>query len=283
MFPPKLIGFLRLVRLSNSLPASALVLIGSKLAGVWPPTAPVWQAAIAMWCVTAFGYASNDLFDIAEDRINKPDRPLPSDTITRQEALLLTCLLAISALFTAWLLGWFPLTVAALVMLLLTAYNRWLKGKAAQGNLLIALLAGCTFFVGGVAANGITLNTIKPLLIPAAILASFIVTREILKTIEDEAGDKFAGRETVVTRWSSHIALKMVNVGAFATILLLQIPYWWLDYSIYYLSIALIGVAVPLLFTTFYLRNNITIKRVQLCLALLKGSYFAGILALWLA
>ena len=61
-------GIVRLLRLSNSLPASGLVLIGAWLVAGWPLPWQAWQAAAAMWCVTAFGYASNDYFDIREDR-----------------------------------------------------------------------------------------------------------------------------------------------------------------------------------------------------------------------
>jgi len=45
-------------------------------------------------------------------------------------------------------------------MLLLTAYNRWLKERAAQGNLLIGLLAGRTFFVDEFSAKGLANHTV---------------------------------------------------------------------------------------------------------------------------
>jgi len=76
----KITGLIHLVRLSNSLPASAMVLIGAKSVAAWSPTTPVWQDAAAMWCVTALGYISND-FNVAEDRISKPNRLLPAERL----------------------------------------------------------------------------------------------------------------------------------------------------------------------------------------------------------
>lgn len=246
-----------------------------------------------MWCVTAFGYASNDLFDVAEDQINKPDRPLPSGTVHRQEAQRLVVIVAIAALLLSWSIGWLPVLVAILVMLLLTLYNSKLKGRPALGNLLIALLAGCTLLVGAVASKGLQLTTLMPttllpamlpsLLIPSLILAAFVVTREILKTVEDEIGDREAGRQTITTRWNSHVAIRIVKTGAVLTIFFIPLPFWLQNYSLTYLFVALFGVGGPLFYTLLSLQAGCEIERVRHCLALLKASYFAGILAFWLA
>lgn len=252
-------------------------LAGSTLAG------DVWKAALAMWCVTAFGYASNDLFDITEDRINKPDRPLPSGAVTQRSASLFVIGLAVVGIAISWSIGWLALAAACCVMTLLTVYNLWLKGKPLQGNFLISGLASCTLFVGGVAQKGIALEIFSALLLPALILASFVITREILKTIEDEAGDAIAGKQTVTTKWNSQSASRILTGSALITIFLLALPVWLYDYSILYLAVAWLGVGCPLLYTIFFLHCNQAIWRVRRCLILLKGSYFAGILALWLA
>lgn len=41
----------------------------------------------------------------------------------------------------------------------------------------------------------------RPLLIPAAIIGTFVSTREVLKTQEDVTGDDAVGKVTVTTRW----------------------------------------------------------------------------------
>jgi hypothetical protein len=58
------------------------------------------------------------------------------------------------------------------------------------------------------------------------------------------------------------------------------LPVVYLGYSWGYLAVLGFGVHLPLVFTVAYLWRKNTPSRVSLCLALLKASYFAGILAL---
>jgi len=55
-------------------------------------------------------------------------------------------------------------------------------------------------------------------------MALFVVTKEMLKTM-DEAGDKFAGQETMATRWSRNVAFKAVVMGTIAIIVAILLPY----------------------------------------------------------
>jgi len=200
------VGICRLLRLSNSLSASALVLIGAYLTSRWPLPLTAWQAAMAMWCVTAYGYVSNDYTDLAEDRINKPDRPLPSGTVTITTARSFAFLLAIAAIGWSLTLGLVATIVASVVLGLLTLYNYRLKGIPGGGNLVIALLAGCTLWVGSVAVHGLNVEAIQPLLPVSLILGLFVLTREVLKTIEDIEGDQRSGRRTVAACLLQHLS-----------------------------------------------------------------------------
>jgi len=277
------IGLLRLVRLSNSLPASILVLMGAYLAGGWPLPRPAWQAAAAMWCVTAFGYASNDYFDVKEDSINKPDRPLPAGLVSARITTWLAGSLALGAISFSLLIGTLATSAACIVLGLLTFYNARLKATPGGGNLLIALLAGCTLLVGSVAALGFQRNAIEPLLAPFSVLTTFVATREILKTLEDVAGDRMAGKQTVATRLGAPGVMRVIALLSLLTCGFSLVPFLWFGYSIRYLVIIGLGVDTPLLFTTYYLWQDAQPQRVSRCLALLKGSYFAGLLALLVA
>ncbi|MBV7327543.1 geranylgeranylglycerol-phosphate geranylgeranyltransferase [Chloroflexi bacterium TSY] len=282
------IGYLRLVRLSNSLSASALVLVGTYMVITPPFPLRVLIAATAMWAITAFGYMTNDLFDLVEDRINKPNRPIPSGMVNVAHVRYVSGLLAAIALVLSMWLGPFEFLVAFLILSLLTLYNLRLKATAGQGNLLIALLAGCAILVGPIAlyertALHLEVDRLGLLIPPAAVLATFVATREVLKTIEDVEGDRHAGKETIATRWGVRCAIRIVSILAIATSLLGLSLIWILNYSVISLILLLIGVIGPLLYTIIYLEQNTTPSRVQRCLALLKGSYFVGILALLLA
>lgn len=278
-----LYGVLRLLRLSNSLPASALVVLGAKLAGAPLTTPRLWLAVAAMWCITAYGYVSNDLTDQTEDRINKPDRPLPTGVVTPGQAQHLTQLLATAALLLSAPLGIAPVVIAALVLLLLRFYNRWLKGALGMGNLLIAGLAAGALLPGVVAVYGWQKPPLFKLLPATLALALFILGRELVKTLEDRTGDESAGKWTIAltlgaagTLWI--VASVAVLLGG--TVTLLFRPWGYTRVAVLLMEI---GVVLPLGWSVYYLASQLTLVRVRRALALLKGSYFIGLVALWLA
>jgi len=278
-----LLAIMRLVRLSNSLPASALVLLGAKLTGSALLDPRLWLAMAAMWCITAFGYVSNDLSDVVEDRINKPDRPLPTGKLTRRQAIMLALMLLVTALLLSRQLGWLALTVAALVLALLLLYNWRLKGALGLGNLLIASLAACALLPGAVAVDGWQRVTFVKLLPATTALALFILAREMLKTLEDRAGDGVAGKRTIAIQLGTAPTLRLI---ACLALLFCGVIGWLFraqGYSLIARGLMLLGVGLPLLWTVWYLVPTAPSAKVSRSLAILKGCYFVGMVALWLA
>jgi geranylgeranylglycerol-phosphate geranylgeranyltransferase len=278
-----LVGLLRLLRLSNSLPASLLVLLGARLADAPLLNSRLWLAVGAMWAIAAFGYVSNDLSDQLEDRINKPDRPLPTGVITSRQARIIAALLCTLALLFSSRLGLAPFLVALLVLGLLTLYNRRLKGVAGVGNLLIAGLAAGALLPGVVAVYGWQwLRMIE--LLPAVLgLFFFILARELLKTLEDMTGDLAVDKRTFALTWGSQGTLYSISgltVLLFGTVIVL-FPWWC--YSWLTTTLMLFGVVLPLAWSIYTLTPPIPLTQIRQSLALLKGAYFVGLVALWLA
>lgn len=278
-----LVAIVRLLRLSNSLPASLLVLVGARLSGATALNERLWLAIAAMWCITAFGYVSNDLTDQAEDRVNKPDRPLPSGVVTPGQAFGLASLLAVAALLCSFLLGWAPAVLAASVLLLLLFYNQRLKGAAGIGNLLIAGLAAGALFPGVVAVYGWQWAPVRKLFPAAFALALFIWAREVVKTLEDMAGDRLVGKRTIALTVGTTRTVWLVLLLALLLIFTVTLLFWWWDYSLLAIGLMGGGVALPLAWSALYLLADVSLPRLRVCLALLKGCYFVGLLGLWLA
>ncbi len=282
------IGIARLMRLSNSIPAALLVVLGAHLAGASLREVAIWQAALGMWAITAFGYISNDLFDLVEDRINKPDRPLASGVVTIGQALWVAVMLVgFTALFV-FPLGWIALGVAVIVLILLLSYNAWLKATPGWGNILIALLAGAALLPGAVVAWGWSAHELQRLLLPTLMLSSFIATREVLKTLEDRTGDLLAGKRTISIVIGPQRTLYFITLLAAVTLILTFLPLEVLHYSWAFMGCMLLGVDLPLIVAVSYCYRNLPAisqdgRRVRPILALLKCSYFAGLLALLLA
>jgi geranylgeranylglycerol-phosphate geranylgeranyltransferase len=279
----QVVGMVHLIRLTNSLPAGALVLTGAHL-GAGSALAPrAWIAAGAMCCITAFGYVSNDLADVAEDRINKPDRPLPSGKVEMTTAQRLAACLAAGGATLAATLGWRELLVALTVLALLMLYNGRLKAAAGGGNLLIALLAGCTLLTGAIAVQGFVWSATAAVCLPSALLAVFVAARELVKTLEDLPGDQAVGKKTLAVWGGWRLVVRVVLLCTLASGGLALLAVRMAHYSNAFLAVTGLGVVAPLGVTTLYLWRKAPVLAVRRMLRLLKLSYVAGLVALWLA
>src|SRR5437016_13823015 len=87
-------GLLQLARPINCVMSALGVGIGGVVAarsGAWGEFAgPLALAGAAAASFTAGGNALNDLYDRETDRVNHPDRPLPSGSVTLREARAFT-------------------------------------------------------------------------------------------------------------------------------------------------------------------------------------------------
>lgn len=99
------------------------------------------------------GMCLNDLFDVQEDRIRKPFRPLPSQRISIKKAALLTIALLGGALF---LLLWVPYPRAfyggLILLMLIIVYDRIHKRHASS----VFLMAACRLMVFIISATAVS-------------------------------------------------------------------------------------------------------------------------------
>lgn len=182
-----------LFRLRNLLLSAAGVAIGGVLAqGSFALPAVLRLAMLSAIGLGAAGNVANDLADQDIDRINRPQRPLPSGAISANAAILLGGLMGAMGLFTAWMVGPRLLALAVGALVVMLAYSPLLKRAGLLGNLAVAVVASLPMVYGamavgwwraGAAASGL-----------AAILH---FAREIVKDLEDVAGDAAAGRRTI--------------------------------------------------------------------------------------
>ena len=161
-------------------------------------------ASAAAALATAGGNAINDYFDIEIDKINKPCRPLPSGTLSRDAALSFAILAFGAALALAVLVNWTCAAIAAVNIALLSIYNKYLKRTGLAGNLCVAYLVGSVFLFGGAATGNVRFSGI---LAAMAALSNF--GREIVKDMEDVKGD--AGKRKTLP-----MKIGIGNAGALA-------------------------------------------------------------------
>lgn len=184
---------LQLVRVGNTVVSFAGTVVGGIAArgtgAEIPPT--LWVALVLAGFSTAFvtagGNVVNDLLDVDSDRVNHPDRPLVTGTISSRVARWTAASLLVGAGIIALpdiavhpLVG--VILAAALVALL--SYEFRFKSVGFGGNLLVAFLTGLVFLYGGAAAG------MPMAVLPFGLMAFFAtLSREVIKDMEDQAGD----------------------------------------------------------------------------------------------
>lgn len=219
---------LDLVRWRNASLAGLGVVIGSWWAITAPPAEPttaLWSvhasevlaAVVAAIALTAFANATNDWADAELDRAAHPERPLPSGRLTRAAALrvaMFAALLSIAASAFAHV-ALVLCTVAVLVLML--AYNGWLKRLGIAGHLLVAFLASLPFLYGAW-----SVGRPRAALLLIAFAVPLHLAREVAKALDDAPAD--AGRRrTVPLAWGARTA-RAVVVGALVSFALVLIP-----------------------------------------------------------
>jgi len=179
---------LKLVRPVNCLVAAAVVWLGAYLAGN-PLDLHVLTAALVVLLFTAAGNVDNDLQDQEMDRVNRPERPLPSGRVSPARARRFRNLLYAAGFFAAL---WQHLLVLAFIAWgLLYFYNRRWKRVPLVGNLVVALLTVFPLWYG------VPMAKIPHLWWPSLLIFLVQLARELLKDAEDLEGDSRAGVRTL--------------------------------------------------------------------------------------
>src|SRR5580698_10416697 len=98
--------YAQLVRLPNLPSALADIFLGalatSALPSHWLPFAFLLPASACLYCA---GMVWNDFFDVAQDRRERPFRPIPSGRVSRREAALVGAVLLLGGVLFAGLAG----------------------------------------------------------------------------------------------------------------------------------------------------------------------------------
>jgi geranylgeranylglycerol-phosphate geranylgeranyltransferase len=212
-------GLLDLSRAGNAVAAGVLTATGAfvaspSLADLGSQWLPVVAAVVATLSATGAGNAINDYFDREIDRINRPDRPIPRGAVSPRGTLAFSAVLFGLAVVGTLLVPRPAQLIAVVNLLALVAYTKLFKGLPGVGNLVVGYLTGSTFLFGAAAVGNLSGAVVLFLLAGVA-----TVTREIVKDVEDVAGDREEGLRTLPIAVGERPAL-WVGVGIMAAAVL---------------------------------------------------------------
>lgn len=269
-------GHLKLSRPLNALGGCLAVLISGYLVGpeVWWP---VVMAMLSISFLSFAAYAWNDYCDLEIDRVNKPERPLPSGEISPRGAVFFAATSTALSIILAAFINQASLLVLIGLNILIYLYSWKLKCTVLLGNITVAAIIASSVILGGLAASNI-----RPVLSLLVIVFVANLGREILKTMADYRGDSEFNCRTVSTVWGQKTSgvLVIVTLGITASIVLAA--FFIYSYSVIYLLLVVFGIYPIYFFIITIIVKKASTVTLEYASRLMKYSFFVWLLALFL-
>ncbi|HIK02935.1 TPA: UbiA family prenyltransferase [archaeon] len=233
----------------------------------------LFPTIIAAAFIAAGGNAINDYYDVFIDKINRPDRPLPSGKITLRGIWAYAFALFAIGIVVSWLLPFWSFLIAFTNAFLLAIYAYRLKRSGFFGDLVISYLVASVFIFAGTAIDNLEIGFIL------AIAAFFTNTaREILKDLEDIKGDKMFGVRTLPLIAGRKKSVIFVSSFLVISILVSPFPYTLGILTYPYLVVAFVADGI-FAYIIYLLRKNTDLATISKTQRLVKFGALFGLVA----
>jgi geranylgeranylglycerol-phosphate geranylgeranyltransferase len=230
--PTRLAPFLTLIRIPNCIMIGLAVLVAETIGlGRLPSPEQAVFGFLTAFLLLAGTMVFNDIQDVQVDRVNSPDRPIPSGRVTVRQGYALSIIVSTLALISSLVLGVLTFLITLIALVLMAYYNTRGKRTGLLGNAVVSFNVALPFFFGGLAVN-----SLRPLLFIFFLLAFLANTaREVAKGIADVAGDSSKGIMTVaVTQGPKRAAMLAAEFFVVAVLLSFLAPVFDQKVSLFY-------------------------------------------------
>jgi 4-hydroxybenzoate polyprenyltransferase len=175
-------------------------------------TPMILVGAVAAMLANGASNAVNQIFDTKVDRINKPERPLPSLRLTGRQAGAFSGIVYAASIALSCLVNmefFLIMLVAVVVTFFYSAPPLRLKNHTVLSNLSIAAIRGCLLFVAGWV-------TIKPVwdVLPwfiGGIFGLYLLGAATTKDFSDVRGDRAFGAMTLPVKYGARRAAQIIS------------------------------------------------------------------------
>lgn len=179
----------------------------------------------------ASGYIINNFYDAQKDLINRPKKSMLDRLVSQKTKLYVYFTLNFLVAFLALLVSWRAFIFFSAYIFLIWFYSHKLKKYPVVGNLTAALLAVLPFF-------GILMyfkNFYEVIFAHATFLYLLILTRELIKDLENVKGDFVNNYRTIPVMFGEKTSKQIITLLIFFTV----IPVYLLimEYDVGYMDI----------------------------------------------
>lgn len=219
----------------------------------------------------ASGYIINNFYDAQKDLINRPKKSMLDRLVSQQTKLHVYFGLNILVTLLAFMVSWRAALFFSAYIFLIWFYSHKLKKYPLIGNLTAAFLAVLPFF-------GILMyykNFYQVIFAHATFLYLLILTRELIKDLENIKGDLVADYRTIPVMFGEQTSKIIITGLTFLTI----IPVFLLIevYDVGYMDMYLYGGMIVIIYFLILLWKAETQKEYLMLHNILKFLIVAGV------
>ncbi len=215
---------LSMVRPANSVMVGFAVIVGMVVTSNSYQTIFTFSALLGFltgFFISSFSMVSNDIYDLEVDRINQPKRPLPSHSISMNQAKSFCGALLFLGLLVSIGIGVITFVIAGIFALIGWFYNYRGKAMGIFGNSLVALSLAIPYIYGSVALGSYSIN-LGYLLALTSFLAG--MGREVMKGVADVKGDRLRKIRTVAISYGIRSAQILSSIFFLVAVLSSAFP-----------------------------------------------------------
>lgn len=247
----KLLAFAALTRIYMSVMLGVAAACGTHIVGGTSGLTTHFWVLIAQCTIFAAGFTLNDIFDQGRDRLVSC-KPLAIGKLSMREAKIVLAALCLIGLASSYHIGFAPLVIAALQLLVVCLYS---KLKAWSG-------AWANFATGGLCASafifGISVS-FKPsawvIWIPPLMTLCFVMAREIVKDVMDIEQDARVDLPTIPLKYGINSASTILLIITIIVIAVSVLPMIYGSFGMAYSSLMSFVDLALLTATAVFLRQ----------------------------
>jgi geranylgeranylglycerol-phosphate geranylgeranyltransferase len=247
-------GIIQLFRPELPFAAGICVFLGEIVAlGSFPSFREAMLGFVCGFFISGSALVSNDYFDLEVDRVNAPERPLPSGAVTPSETIFIAAI-AMGVGLAASL----AISVDALILSLVfgavgVLYNWRFKQEGLWGNLMVASSVAITFILGGLVVG----QPFKAIVWFFSLTAFLIdLGEEIAGDAMDMEGDRQRASKSIAIRLGKNTALRISGAVFLFMVLISFIPYVFGWLGIPYLVLISIADVITIYSTVKLLKSQ---------------------------